>query len=198
MDIFKLIKNRCTVRKYKDLPIPREIIDKIIEAGRWGPSVHGFQPWRFAVVTNASLIKKISSTLLEKAEELKSVINRFLSSTAATIDNAPLIILVYNQNIFKEISYKFYYKIGDKKYLKISELSEIQAISAAIQNMILVADSLGIGSCWNTIPLFCEREINKIVGNKEQLVAILTMGYSAEKGKRSQRKAVEKMVQYKD
>ena len=56
MDVLKLIKNRQTVRKYKNSPISKNIIEQIIEAGRWGPSVHGFQPWRFIVITNMSLI----------------------------------------------------------------------------------------------------------------------------------------------
>lgn len=194
MEILKLIKNRIAARKYKDKPIPNRILDKIIEAGRWGPSVHGFQPWRFIAITKVSLIKEISNVLLNKSEELGSGIDRFLSLTAKTIANSPLIILIYNTNILKDVSYKLY-KIN-KKYINIAELSEIQAISAAIQNMMLVADNCGIGSCWNTIPLFCEKKINKLVGNKEQLLAILTMGYPAEKSKRSPRKRIDKIVQY--
>jgi len=194
MDVLKLIKNRQTVRKYKNSPISKNIIEQIIEAGRWGPSVHGFQPWRFIVITNVSLIRGISNILLKKAAEIGSGIDRFLSSTAKTIANAPFIILVYNTNILKEISFKLY-KIN-KKYIKIAELSEMEAISAAIQNMMLLADNYGIGSCWNTIPLFCEKKINKLVGNNDQLLAVITMGYPAEKSKRTPRKSINKIVQY--
>lgn len=196
MKIFELIKKRCTVRKYENKPIPKDIIYKIIEAGRWGPSVHGFQPWRFVVITNLSVIKNISNILLKKAGKLKSGIDRFLSLTANTIANSPVIILIYNQNILRDVLYKFYSKLRDKKYLNIAELSEIQAISAATQNMILVADNYGIGSCWNTIPLFCENEINKLSGNNEQLIAVLTLGYPAEKNKRTPRKSSDKIVQF--
>lgn len=194
MSVLRLIKNRCAVRRYKDIPIPKKYIDKIIEAGKWGPSVHGFQPWRFVVITNLSLISKIANIMLKKSEKLGSGIGRYLFLTAKTIANAPLVIIVYNTNILREISFKLY-KIN-KKYIKIAELSEIEAIAAAIQNMILLADNYGIGSCWNTIPLFCEKRINKLVGNDNQLIAIITMGYTSEKSKRLPRKAIDKIVQY--
>jgi nitroreductase len=193
MNILNLVKRRVTVRKYKKKRIPIKTIDKIIEAGRWGPSVHGFQPWRFIVITKTSKIREISDILLKKAKELGPGIDKSLFLTANTIANAPVTILVYNQNILKEVVSRFY-KLK-KKHIKIAELSEIQAISAAIQNMILIADNFGIGSCWNTTPLFCEKEINKLLGNNEQLIAILTVGYPAEQGKRSQRKTINNVVQ---
>ncbi|KPK30672.1 MAG: hypothetical protein AMK70_13765, partial [Nitrospira bacterium SG8_35_1] len=144
MNIFELMKERRTARKYRNQPIPKKIIDKIVEAGRWGPSVHGFQPWRFVVVTNASLIKGISNILMKKSNQLGSGIDRYLSLTAETIANAPCVILVYNTNVLKEVALKLY-KIN-RKYIRIAELSELQAVSAAIQNMILMADNYEIGS----------------------------------------------------
>ena len=156
--------------------------------------MHGFQPWRFVVITNESLKKDISDTLLKKADELKSGIDRFLSLTANTIESAPCVILAYNTNVLKEVSLKLY-KIN-RKYIRIAELSEMQAISAAIQNMLLLAADYGVGTCWNTIPLFCEEKINKLVGSTDKLIAIITIGYPLEKKQRTPRKAVHKAVQY--
>lgn len=194
MKIIDLIKNRCTVRKYKDKPIPKRFVDKIIDAGRWGPSVHGFQPWRYAVVTDVTLRRKISDILVKKSAKLGSGIGRYLSLTAMTIANAPLIILVYNTNVLRDVSLKLY-KIN-RRYITIAEQSEIQAISAAIQNMMLLADNYRIGSCWNTIPLFCEKRINQLIGVNDQLVAVLTMGFPDEKNNRAPRKSFNNAVQY--
>lgn len=204
MNVLELIKNRHTTRKYKDMSISKKLINKIIEAGIWGPSVHGFQPWRFVIITNALLIKKISNLLLKKSDELRSlVLDRILSLTANTIANAPVVIFVYNQNIFKELSSKFYHskkeEISENNRItgiRIAELSEIEAIAAAIQNMLLLAHDFGIGACWNTIPLLCELEINKLLREKGQLVAVITIGYPDKKSKRLPRKALNKMVKY--
>ena len=55
MEILEIIKKRKTIRKYTDKPIPKEVLDKILEAGIWGPSVHGLQPWKFVVVTQGQV-----------------------------------------------------------------------------------------------------------------------------------------------
>ncbi|MBL7156730.1 MAG: nitroreductase family protein [Candidatus Omnitrophica bacterium] len=196
MDIFSLIKDRKTIRKYKDKPIPKEIIDKIVEAGIWGPSVPSFlkiQPWKFVVVTEKKRIKQITE-LLKKSKKTGIAINIMLSSAANIIDKAPFIIVVYNSKDLEKLKEKF--KLIYSKFARIIKAAQLSAISAAIQNMILVAEDLGISSCWLDTPLFCKNEINKIFNTNNELIAILTFGYSAEKGKRSPRKPISDTVDY--
>lgn len=61
MDILNIIENRRSIRRFTDDPVPEAVVNKILEAGRWAPSGLNNQPWRFAVVTDVSLIKKIST-----------------------------------------------------------------------------------------------------------------------------------------
>lgn len=61
MDIFEIIKTRRSIRKFTDEPVPDEIIDKIIDAGRWAPSGLNNQPWKFGVIKDDGLKKEISS-----------------------------------------------------------------------------------------------------------------------------------------
>ncbi|MBU4479525.1 MAG: nitroreductase family protein, partial [Candidatus Omnitrophica bacterium] len=96
VDLLKLIKNRRTIRKYQDRPISKRILNKIIEAGVWGPSVHGIQPWQFLVINNASFIKEVAKILLRRSMEKEIAGRILLDSTANTINNAPLLIAVYN------------------------------------------------------------------------------------------------------
>ncbi len=60
MDIIDIIKSRRSVRKFTPEPVADEIIEKILEAGRWAPSGLNNQPWRFGVVTDAGLKEEIS------------------------------------------------------------------------------------------------------------------------------------------
>lgn len=55
-----IIKARRSVRKFKPDHIPDDLIEKILEAGRWAPSGRNNQAWRFAVVTDKAIIAKIS------------------------------------------------------------------------------------------------------------------------------------------
>ena len=50
-----LMKGRRSVRKFHTQPIPRELIEQILEAARWAPSPHGRQPWRFVILTKTEL-----------------------------------------------------------------------------------------------------------------------------------------------
>lgn len=60
MDITDIIISRRSVRKFTPGPVADEIIEKILEAGRWAPSGLNNQPWRFGIVTDAGLKEEIS------------------------------------------------------------------------------------------------------------------------------------------
>ncbi|MDD5431894.1 MAG: nitroreductase family protein [Candidatus Omnitrophica bacterium] len=188
-DVLKLIKERATVRKYKNKSIPKKILDKIIEAGIWGPSVPSFlriQPWFFVVITNKSIKKQLSEIVLKKSKNSGAGVNILLHSASNIIKSAPVTIAVYNSGDMDKMKNRF--KEIYSRFSGIIKKAEFSAISAAIQNMILGAESCGIGSCWLDTPLFCKEGINKLLKTDKELIAILTFGYPAEKGKRSIRK----------
>lgn len=62
-EVLESIKNRRSIRKYIDKPVESEKLDKIIEAARLAPSATNKQPWRFIIVTDKELIKKIAGCL---------------------------------------------------------------------------------------------------------------------------------------
>ena len=53
MDVLEAIKDRRSIRKYKELSISEEQVRQILEAGRWAPSRGNSQPWKFIVLRNA-------------------------------------------------------------------------------------------------------------------------------------------------
>ena len=60
MNIIDIIKSRRSVRKFTSEPVPEELIETVLEAGRWAPSGLNNQPWRFAVIRDAGLRQAIS------------------------------------------------------------------------------------------------------------------------------------------
>lgn len=60
MEIFETIQKRRSIRSYTNQPIPREDLEKIINAGRLAPSGNNRQPWDFIVVTDRAMIQKLS------------------------------------------------------------------------------------------------------------------------------------------
>jgi nitroreductase len=60
MDVLKAIRDRRSIRKYKDTEVADEKIDTILQAGRWAPSASNKQPWHFIVVKNDEMRKKMA------------------------------------------------------------------------------------------------------------------------------------------
>jgi nitroreductase len=60
MDTIKAIKSRVSIRNYKALPVPTEILTDIVDCGRLAPSGYNDQPWVFVVVTDQNLRNYIS------------------------------------------------------------------------------------------------------------------------------------------
>lgn len=59
MDFFEVVKNRCSVRAYQKKAIPRQDLEKIVDAARHAPTARAEQPWEFIVVTQRTMLVKL-------------------------------------------------------------------------------------------------------------------------------------------
>jgi len=134
--VIKNIQMRRSVRDYIDTPLPEETTRKIIDAGRYAPTGLNLQPWRFVVVQNKEMMKKLSNYAqpilaknLEGRNDAGAVnfLKRLQDKNFNLFYNAPVLILV----------------IGSKN----NALTDYDC-SMCAENMMLAAHSLGIGSCW--------------------------------------------------
>ena len=66
MDVFEAVQERRSIRAYKDKPVPREKLEKILEAGRLAPSARNIEPWHFIAVTDNEKRKILSKGLYAK------------------------------------------------------------------------------------------------------------------------------------
>jgi len=76
MDVIEVIKKRRSIRVYKDKSIPKDTLEKIVDAARFAPTARGVQPWEFIVITDRGTLKKLG----EIAEN-----GRFLAQAGACI-----------------------------------------------------------------------------------------------------------------
>jgi nitroreductase len=76
MDAIEALKARRSVRAYLSKPIPREIIEDIIDCARLAPTARGVEPWEFVVVTEPATLRWLSQT---------ANTGQFISSAAACI-----------------------------------------------------------------------------------------------------------------
>ncbi|UCH35291.1 MAG: nitroreductase family protein [Armatimonadota bacterium] len=61
MDAIEAIRKRASVRAYKPDPVPREVLEELVECGNRAPSAMGVHPWHFVVVTEKAMLKKIAA-----------------------------------------------------------------------------------------------------------------------------------------
>src|ERR1035437_10115476 len=151
MDFNELALSRRSIRNFLQKPISNDLIIKLLEAAQVAPSGGNCQPWHFYVIKDKSFILKIRE---------KSIRQDFITS-------APVIIVVC-ADISKTIGQ--YGERGKNLYC-------IQDTAAAIQNILLCATSLNLGTCW--CGAFDEAALSEILQLNENLrpVAILPIGY---------------------
>lgn len=129
-EIIKVIKERRTTRKFKLDQIKEEELQAIIEAGLYAPSAHNKQSWNFTVIQNSELIEELNIEAKKAAKNFKDeIIQKMANNEKFNIFyGAPTIIVVS----------------GDKNGM----MPEVDC-AAATENMLIAAESLDIGACWN-------------------------------------------------
>jgi nitroreductase len=169
MECIEAIKGRRSIRKFKDRAVGKEIIDELLNAAKMAPSAGNLQARDFIVVSN-----KITKQKLTKAALGQSF-----------IEQAPVVIVVI-ANI--ERSSRIYKSRG--------ELYAIQDATAGIENMLLVAHSMGLGACW--VGAFDENEVIELLGipDKTLPVAMIPVGYPDEQPAAPPRMAMERLVHW--
>ena len=195
-DVESAIRERRSVRKYLQKPVPEENLREILEAAVWAPSAHNAQPWRFIVLTEDLPKRTLAETMakawlidLEKDGAPKAA--RLLSAKASCERFAGSPVLVVACITLKDMN-----KYPDAKRGKNERDLAIQSLSAAIQNLLLAAHSKGLGGCWYCAPAFCKVAVRKTlkIPREVEPQALITLGYPAEKPEAPMRKPLETFV----
>lgn len=198
--LMKLIKTRRSVRKFiKTIPKEEDVL-KLIEAARYAPSATNLQPWRFIIVRSEKKKKEMAKVV---EEQIKRVSNRFLQDKAKLLKNylenyiffkeAPIVIVALYKPYPTVVSQMIMIEDSEINKVAFEQTIAIQSVSAAIQNILLMAHSLGLGGCWMSNPLIARVELEKILSVKKpyKLMAIIPIGIPLQESNPPQRKKVE-------
>lgn len=168
MDVFEAIKGRRSVRAYASREVSDETVERLIDAARWAPSAGNVQPWEFIIVRSSEIKRKLAAAALNQT----------------FIEEAPVVIVVCAD---KQRSAQAYGSRGASLYC-------IQDTAAAIQNLHLAAYALGLGTCW--VGAFREDQATEALGLPLHIrpVAIIPVGYPAEKPKPRPRRSLEEII----
>ena len=139
MDIMEVVKTRRSVREYTDRPIPKDVLERIVDAARFAPTARNVQPWEFIVVTKTETLKKIGD-LAENGRfvaQAQACIVVFCSDTKYYLEDG----CAATQNILlaaTALGIGSCWVAGDKKPY-CSQVSSLLGVSAAFKLVSLIA-----------------------------------------------------------
>jgi nitroreductase len=135
--VIEAINMRRSIRSYESKPVPRDLVNAVIDAGNEAPSAMNSQPWRFVVVEDKDAKKKLLGAALPQAKKItelvkdvdperyESIKKRYAELPDPVYYSAPTVIFVIGNGRYKDHS-----------------------CPLACENMMVAAYSLGLGSCW--------------------------------------------------
>lgn len=151
--VLETIRNRRSVRKFAPGQIKEVELQAILEAGCFAPSAHNDQPWHFTVVQKKELIDEMSrkTIAIMALSEVEWVRKMAAREGYHLFYHAPTVIVVSGRN---------------------DAMSPLVDCSAAIQNMLIAAEAVGVGTCWIGL-------VRHLFGKREELAPLaLPQGYT--------------------
>ena len=171
MEYTELIRYRESIRNYDpDRPVPKEILERILDAGRLAPSAHNLQPWKFLVISSSPLLEKVKACY-----------------TREWIKDTPHILVVIGLRD----------QAWNRNYDGYNSVETDVAI--AMTHIILAAENEGVGACWIAAynPVLLKEALSP--EKNEIIFGITPLGYSKpgfQKSLIKKRKSLEDIVTF--
>jgi len=198
----KVIQDRRSIREWTAEPVSEDDIALILEAGRQAPSGENAQPWRFIIVKDPAMRKKMAGLAgggsgrrftaeyvthqmqerfagLKDEAKKKAAFEKLTSGqVSAFCENAPLIIMVCGKKDVWDMPFD---------------------TSAAIENMLLMITALGLGACWVIAPCFDVRDeerTKELLGVPEgfKAVSLISIGHMTRPHRQRPRIPINQLV----
>ncbi len=197
MEVMEAIAARRSIRRYSSRPVSEGLIRQILEAGRLAPSASNLQTWKFKVVTEPHIRKALREAaydqrfveeapvvivacadLVALGDRLKRTLE--LLRAGAVKPSAGMILWYVRQRGSKEEARGF--------------LHAVINVTIAVQNMVLAATSLGLGTCW--VRAFEEEKVAKVLRLPPEYppIFLLPLGYPAESPRPRPRRPLEEIL----
>ncbi len=170
MRVFDIIKRRRSIGKMTEERPAREQVERLLEAATHAPNHHKVQPWKFIVLAGkarAELGGVMAESLTDRLEETSSdKAQAVLNKERGKLLRSPVVIVVVAEPPHQP---------------KVLEIENIEAVAAAVQNMLLTAEEMGLACMWRTGDAAYDPRVKQWLGlaPDEHIVSFLYVGYPA-------------------
>lgn len=198
-DIWDAMYTQRAIRYWQDKPLPRDQIEKIIEAASKAPSGSNLQPWVFVVVDDPEVKHKLGDALngIYEGGPLKDMI----AQGQQVDDRSQRLMMKGAQAFFSGLArapalvipclYKLSSPTPDPGSLEAGS-----SIYMAVQNLMLAARAMGVGTVMTTAHNLIEKELREATGIPDNAypVALIPMGYPDANFGPTKRKPVDEIL----
>ena len=194
----ELVRTRRTVRGYQQKEVPRECIEKILEAARWAPSGGNSQPWEFVIITDAEMRQRIVDLYvrqLEDKREMEHIVRgpKASAGSGTGFQHAPVFILVLgDERVNGAFPVRTLIDKGEQHF--------VTGLASATLMLHLAATSLGLGCQWlsDSASPYMSTVLKSWLGIPQQLRVydLVTLGYPTRLPPVPLRRELDEMVHW--
>jgi len=186
MQTLEAIALRRSIRRFKPDPVPRELIERVLLAGVQAPSGKNRQPWHFVVTQGAAkreAVDVMRAALLRREEQGAELGTS--KRTASHMEEAAAIVFIF-------------WPGPEENTLGLPSewwtIADVSSIGAAIENMLLAALDLGLGTLWICDVFYAYDPLRQWLGRQDQMIAAIAIGYPDEAPDAGPRRGIEEMT----
>ena len=200
--LLALLRSRRSIRRFTDQAVSRDDLSRLLEAARWAPSNHNRQPWRFLVLDDRERIRGLAKTvgqaLAVKLKALPALASAYAGDLAyygTLFAQAPALIVALHKHPVS-VSAALLEGVPNADLVSGEPLS----VAMAVQNLLLAAPALGLGTCVMTAPLLVQDAVAGALRLPagHDLTCFIALGYPAESPEAPRRKKLEQCCEYID
>lgn len=192
-ETLKTIYQRHSVRQFQDAPVEQQTLMALLDAANQAPSAHNQQSWKFIIIRDQKK-QDLAQLVSQKASAFPKPSSAILRMAARTIANAPVIIAVKNTGDLIQHGAELF-KIEEDHSYDFFRTMEIQSSAAAVENLLLAATSLGLGTVWLGILYLIKDEVLKFLNEEDgEFMAVIPVGHPKKLPTGPSKKSLEYVV----
>lgn len=194
-ETLKTIRDRRSIRTFTKQDVPEDLLKILLLAANEAPSAHNQQPWKFFILKNQKK-QSLAQLVTSRSSDFPKPSSTLLRMAARSIMSAPVVIAVANTGELIGHGTNLF-KVEKKMAHDFFRTMEIQSSSAAVQNILLAATSLGLATVWLGILFLIKDNVLEFLGEPQgEFMAIVPVGYAERPSKGPQKEPLATKIKY--
>jgi coenzyme F420-0:L-glutamate ligase/coenzyme F420-1:gamma-L-glutamate ligase len=196
---YTLAHDRHSVRHFRDTPVARNLLERVLGAALQAPSAHNRQPWRFLVLTQRADRELLAAAMGERLRrdraqdgDVPEDIEQDIARSWMRITGAPVVVVLCLT--MEEMDH-----YRDSRRNSAEHQMALQSTAMAGENILLAAHAEGLGACWLCAPLFSGADVQRAfdLPQEWQPQGLILLGYPQDESRKRSRKPLSEVSRWR-